>query len=125
MNISTVTTAATVFIHKSAKGALTISFADGDTNFTVFGEDIAPEAAQELKARLNPEVQAKGDRRYYMTKGKVTIAFRPTGTTVDETGRRSGTARIESIGDAPNTLDTAFGALDFGAAPAQPAGTLV
>lgn len=124
MNTSTVTTASTVFIHKSAKGAITLSFADGDTNYTVFGEDIAKEAAFALSERVNPQVQVKGDRKYYMTKGKVSVTFRPTGTTVDETGRRSGTARIEAIGDAPNELDVTFGSLDFGAAQASNASKL-
>ena len=124
MNTSKITTASTVFVHKSAKGAITLSFADGETQYTVFGEDIEKGAAFALSERINPQVQVKGDRRYYMTKGKVSITFRPTGTTVDEAGRRSGTARIEAIGDAPNELDSAFGSLDFGAAQASDASRL-
>lgn len=104
-------TASTVFIHKSAKGALTLTFNDGDVAVTVFPEDIAPEAAAALKARLNPEVQVKKrddgtERRYYMTRGKCLVTFRPTGSAIDpDTGRKSGTAYIESIEDAPNALE--------------------
>ena len=108
---NTITTASTVFIHKSAKGALTLSFNDGDVAVTTFPEDITAEAAAALKARLNPERQTKTredgtERKYYMTKGKVLVTFRPTGHTVDpDTGRKSGTAFIEKIEDAPNALE--------------------
>lgn len=111
MNSNTITTASTVFIHKSAKGALTMTFTDGDVNVTVFPEDITAEAAAFLKEHLNPEVQTKTradgtERRFYMTKGKLLVHFRPTGHTVDpDTGRKSGTAYIEKLEDAPNALE--------------------
>lgn len=111
MTSNTITTASTVFIHKSDRGNLTLTFNDGDVNVTVFPEDIAPEAAAFLKEHLNPEVQTKvkadgSERRYYMTKGKLLVHFRPTGSTVDpDTGRRSGTAFIEKLEDAPNALE--------------------
>jgi hypothetical protein len=119
--------ATTAFIHKSAKGAITLMFTDGDISFTVFGEDMEPEAVQALKARLNPELQTKGDRKYYMTKGKVMVSFRPKGSgpKSDETGRLSATAFVIAVEDAPNQLDMAFGGLDFGsAAVAVPADKL-
>ena len=104
-------TATTVFIHKSAKDALTASFTDGDVNVTVFPEDIEETAAAELKNRLNPELQTKTAadgtvRKYYMTKGKVKVTFRITGVREDEaTGKVSATATILGIEDAPNVFE--------------------
>jgi len=115
MNI--IKSATTAFIHKSAKGAITLTFTDDDISFTVFGEDMEPEVAQAIKAHLNPELQSKGDRKFYMTKGKVMVSFRPKGSgpKADETGRISATAFVTAVEGAPNQLDAAFGGLDFGA----------
>lgn len=97
-----------VFVHKSDKGAITVTFNYGDTAVTCFAEDISAEAAGFLKQNLSDVKSSEKDgkvRKYRVTTMKMAVAFEPQGeVTKDEFGRANARAVITGLAPAPNHL---------------------
>lgn len=97
-----------VFVHKSDKGALTVTFNYGDTAVTCFAEDIAEAPAKFLKENLSDVKTSEKDgkvRKYRMSNQKLAVTFEPQGeVTKDEFGRANARAIITGLAPAPNHL---------------------